>query len=187
MSTALVTASTFIPPQIEGANFLNLMIIDDERAIREVCKEVAQSMGFNSCVADSAEHGYRMLETQRIDVVLLDLKLPGAGGLEAHIGPAVPVYANFAISGIDRVGQELRAAVNRRKREVVVARQSAEQMLRNELKGTLTALMLLCELSLQAIDPATVEGKIHQVYELALEMRAKLGIVEDGHVLKAAN
>ena len=44
MSTALVTASTFIPPQIEGANFLNLMIIDDERAIREVCKEVAQSI-----------------------------------------------------------------------------------------------------------------------------------------------
>src|ERR1043165_3030416 len=84
MSTALVSASSsFVPPQIEGANFLNLMIIDDERAIREVCKEVAQSMGFNSCVADSAEHGYRMLETQNIDVVLLDLKLPGAGGLEA--------------------------------------------------------------------------------------------------------
>jgi DNA-binding NtrC family response regulator len=83
MSTAVVTASSFIPPQIEGANFLNLMIIDDERAIREVCKEVAQSMGFNTCVADSAEHGYRMLETQNIDVVLLDLKLPGAGGLEA--------------------------------------------------------------------------------------------------------
>ena len=83
MSTALVSATPFIPPQIEGANFLNLMIIDDERSIREVCKEVAQSMGFNSCVADSAEHGYRMLETQNIDVVLLDLKLPGAGGLEA--------------------------------------------------------------------------------------------------------
>ena len=83
MSTALVSASSsFVPPQIEGANFLNLMIIDDERAIREVCKEVAQSMGFNSCVADSAEHGYRMLETQNIDVVLLDLKLPKVDGLE---------------------------------------------------------------------------------------------------------
>ena len=37
MSTAFVTASSsFVPPQIEGANFLNLMIIDDERAIREI-------------------------------------------------------------------------------------------------------------------------------------------------------
>ena len=64
------------PPQIEGANFLNLLIIDDERAIREACREVAQSLGFNSFVAESAEHGYRVLESQSIDAVLLDLKLP---------------------------------------------------------------------------------------------------------------
>jgi DNA-binding response OmpR family regulator len=65
------------PAQIEGANFLNLLIVDDERAIREVCREVAQSLGFNAVVADSAEHAYRMLDSQNIDVVLLDLKLPG--------------------------------------------------------------------------------------------------------------
>ena len=57
--------------------------MDDERAIREACREVAQSLGFNTVVADSAEHAYRMLDAQSIDVVLLDLKLPGAGGLEA--------------------------------------------------------------------------------------------------------
>ena len=33
-------------------------------------------------VAESAEHIYRLLDSQAIDVVLLDLKLPGAGGLE---------------------------------------------------------------------------------------------------------
>jgi hypothetical protein len=97
------------------------------------------------------------------------------------------MYANFAISGIDRVTRELRAAVNRHKREVGVARQSAEQMLRNELKGTLTALMLSCELALQAPDQATVESKVHQVYELAVEMRNKLGITMDDQVLKTAN
>jgi DNA-binding NtrC family response regulator len=81
MTTA--AATVFNPPQIERANFLSLMIVDDERAIREVCREVAQSLGFNCVVADSAEHAYRQLESQGIDVVLLDLKLPGAGGLEA--------------------------------------------------------------------------------------------------------
>ena len=70
-------------PQIEGANLLNLMVVDDERAIREVCREAAQALGFNSYAADSAEHAYRMLDSQRTDVVLLDLKLPGIGGLEA--------------------------------------------------------------------------------------------------------
>ena len=77
MTTALATV--FSPPQIEGANFLNLMIVDDERAVREVCREVAQSLGFNTVAADSAEHAYRQLESQGIDVVLLDLKLPGSG------------------------------------------------------------------------------------------------------------
>ncbi len=57
----------------------------------------------------------------------------------------------------------------------------------NELKGTLTALMLSCELALQAHDLPAAEGKIHQVYELALEMRAKLGITETDESLKAAN
>jgi len=81
----MTTAAAFIsnPPQIERANFLNLMIVDDERAIREACREVAQSLGFNTCVADSAEHAYRQLDSQSVDVVMLDLKLPGAGGLEA--------------------------------------------------------------------------------------------------------
>jgi DNA-binding NtrC family response regulator len=71
------------PPQIEGANFLNLLIVDDDRAIREACREVAQSLGFNVELAESAEHAYRQLDTHSIDAVLLDLRLPGASGLEA--------------------------------------------------------------------------------------------------------
>jgi DNA-binding NtrC family response regulator len=72
-----------IAPQIEGANFLNLLIVDDERSIRDACREIAQSLGFNTFTADSAEHAYRLLESQGIDAVLLDLRLPGGGGLEA--------------------------------------------------------------------------------------------------------
>ena len=34
------------PAQIEGANFLNLLIVDDDRAVREACRAVAQSLGF---------------------------------------------------------------------------------------------------------------------------------------------
>ena len=81
MTTAEATLATI--PQIEGANFLNLLIVDDERAIRDACREVARSLGFNTFTADSAEHAYRLLESQGIDAVLLDLRLPGAGGLEA--------------------------------------------------------------------------------------------------------
>jgi DNA-binding NtrC family response regulator len=81
MSTAL--APTVNPPEIETTSLLNLVIVDDERTVREACREIARSLGFNALVADSAEHAYRLLETQVIDVVLLDLKLPGVGGIEA--------------------------------------------------------------------------------------------------------
>ncbi|HYH01159.1 MAG TPA: sigma-54 dependent transcriptional regulator [Terriglobales bacterium] len=61
----------------------NLLVVDDERAIREGCREAAQSIGCNAFSAETAESAYKILELQSIDVVLLDLKLPGAGGLEA--------------------------------------------------------------------------------------------------------
>jgi DNA-binding NtrC family response regulator len=69
--------------QIPGANLLNLLIVDDERAVREACREAAQGAGFNTFTADSAEHAYKILDQSNVDIVLLDLKLPGASGLEA--------------------------------------------------------------------------------------------------------
>lgn len=79
----LATEPVAVQPQIEGANFLNLLIVDDDRSVREACRSVAQSLGFNTQTAESAEQGYRLLDSHGTDVVLLDLKLPGAGGLEA--------------------------------------------------------------------------------------------------------
>jgi len=63
-------------------NLLNLLIVDDERSIREGCREVAQSIGYTTYVADNTEHALRVLDTVALDVVLLDLRLPGIGGLE---------------------------------------------------------------------------------------------------------
>lgn len=169
-----------------------ILLITPSAKVQQCAKALEEATSEAMQVAPTLRQAAAHLRSEEYSVVVLDQFLVEAEPEESdlvlqHIGPAVPVYANFAISGIDRVARELRAAVNRQKREVVVARQSAEQTLRNELKGTLTALMLSCELALQATDQGTVEGKIHQVYELALEMRAKLGIVEDGNTLKAAN
>src|SRR6266850_2057580 len=64
MTAAASTAPN--SPQLQGANFLNLLVVDDERSIRDVCREVAQSLGFNTSVAESAEHAYRQLDAQTI-------------------------------------------------------------------------------------------------------------------------
>ena len=101
-------------PQIEPANFLNLLIVDDERSIREACREVAQSLGFTTFVADSAEHAYRLLDTQTFDAVLLDLRLPGAGGLEAmrRIKERRPEAVVIVVTGYGTVQSAVQAMKN---------------------------------------------------------------------------
>jgi len=100
--------------QIEGANFLNLVIVDEERAIREACRDVAQSLGFTTFVADSSEQAYRIMETHSVDVVLLDLKLPGVGGVEVlhQIKQRRPDAVVIMVTGYGTVQSAVQAMKN---------------------------------------------------------------------------
>jgi DNA-binding NtrC family response regulator len=68
---------------ITEANLLNLLIVDDERVVREGCRDVAQALGFSTFTAENADQAYKVLDSTSVDVILLDLRLPGIGGLEA--------------------------------------------------------------------------------------------------------
>ena len=62
---------------------LNVLVIDDEKPIRATCRVVAESLGLHADVAENAGNAYKVLESEDIDVVLLDMKLPGsASGLD---------------------------------------------------------------------------------------------------------
>jgi DNA-binding NtrC family response regulator len=113
MTSAAVTPFT-ATPQLEPANFLNLLIVDDERSIREACREVAQSLGFAAYVADSAEQAYRLLESQTIDAALLDLRLPGVGGIEAmrRIKERRPDAVVIVVTGYGTVQSAVQAMKN---------------------------------------------------------------------------
>jgi two-component system response regulator HydG len=75
---------------------------------------VAQTLGFHTSIADSAEHAYRVLESNAIDVVLLDLKLPGAGGLEAlhQIRERRPDVVIIVVTGYGTVQSAVQAMKN---------------------------------------------------------------------------
>jgi len=113
MTSAAVSLIT-PTPQMERANFLNLLIVDDERSIREACREIAQSLGFSAHVADSAEQTYRMLDRQSFDAVLLDLRLPGAGGLDAlrRIKERRPEAVVIVVTGYGTVQSAVQAMKN---------------------------------------------------------------------------
>jgi hypothetical protein len=111
-----------------------------------------------------------------LDQLLLDAEPDDVETVFKYIGGAVPVYSNFAISGIERVLRELRSALHRRKRELLVARREAEQNLRSELRGTITALLLSCEMALSVPNlPLLAETKMRAVDALAKEVRTTLG------------
>ena len=101
---AVSTAETVsLSDQIADSNLLNLLIVDDERSIREACREVAMTLGFNTHIADSPEHCQRVMDTTNVDVVLLDLRLPGTSGVEVlreikrrHPDTVVVIMTGFA-------------------------------------------------------------------------------------------
>jgi len=113
------------------------------------------------------------------DQALLDTEADESDAALGHLGAAIPVYLNFAICGPQRVVKELHVALQRRKREEAVARDAAQLALRNELKGSVTAMLLSCEMALRAPDlPGEAESKLRAVYDLALEMRGKFCAAE---------
>src|SRR6202050_3984280 len=109
--TSAAVSHPIATPQIMAANFLNLLIVDNERSIRDACREVALSLGFVAHVADSAEHAYRLLQANTIDAVLLDLRLPGASGLEAlrHIKSQRPEALVIVVTGYGTVQSAVQA------------------------------------------------------------------------------
>ncbi len=60
---------------------LHLLIVDDDAPVRHACTEIAGSLGFVTLAADSVPSARSVLARSPIDLVLLDLKLPGGGGL----------------------------------------------------------------------------------------------------------
>lgn len=70
-----------IPPRTTNPP-LNLLIVDDDEHIREVCRSVASDTGMKVQDVSTAEEALELLELTSVDVLLTDLRLPGTSGLE---------------------------------------------------------------------------------------------------------
>ena len=58
------------------------LIIDDEQQMRRLLRMVLESRGYEVCEAADGQLGLQEAAFQRPDVVLLDLGLPGLGGID---------------------------------------------------------------------------------------------------------
>jgi DNA-binding NtrC family response regulator len=70
------------PEEISPAESLFLLIVDGDRTIRDLCKEVAGKVGFKVYTADNTRAALRQMEIQPVDVVLLDVRQSAQDGLD---------------------------------------------------------------------------------------------------------
>jgi len=161
-----------------------ILVITPSANIQSCIPSIQEATGDSVQVTTNLRQASLLLRAQEysavvLDQVLLDAEPDESEILLQHFGSAIPVHVNFAITGPQRLVKELRTALQRRKREAKSARAEAEKVLRSELTGNLTAMLLSCEMALRLPDlPANAEEKLHVVHGLAEEMREKLGAAE---------
>ncbi len=112
-----------------------------------------------------------------IDQFLLETEPEESERMLEHLGNAFPVYINFGVTGMERLMREVRSALHRRKREETAARRAVLEQMRCEMRETLTALLLSCELAMSVPDvPGPAVERIRSIDNLARELRLRLQV-----------
>lgn len=157
-----------------------LLITSSPRA-KECAAVIQEATGEVTGCAESMRAASKLLRSSEYSALVIDQYLadcdPAGAEVVQHAGTAVPVYVNLAISGSERVVRVLKQAMRRNEKERDAAHRQAELALRNELKDSVTALLLSCELAMAvpAVPPAA-QAKIHSACDLAKTICSRLGL-----------
>ena len=60
----------------------HILVVDDDKAIRELVKEYLDQNNFLISTADSAENAEEKIKTIKFDLIILDIMMPGKSGLD---------------------------------------------------------------------------------------------------------
>jgi len=81
-----------------------ILIVDDDPSIRYMLSRVLLDEGYEALSAANGREGLKIAASQEVDLVLLDLKMPGMNGQEtlhelAFLRPGLPVIIMTAFPG----------------------------------------------------------------------------------------
>ena len=72
----------FAPRKCKNANMAKLLIIDDERGIRNTLREILADEGHDVDVAENGTQGLDMARQTAYDLIYSDIKMPGMDGMD---------------------------------------------------------------------------------------------------------
>jgi hypothetical protein len=168
-----------------------ILIIWNSGKAKECARAIEHAMQEAVQVAPSLHEGVDRLRSGEFSAVVVDQWITEAepeatSAVFDHLGMAVPVFVNFGISGVERILRELRAALSRRGLETVLARHSARQSLRDELKDDVTVLLLSCGVVLEEPElNASVRTRLQKIEDLAKHISEKLAMTHQEHAAAA--
>ncbi len=92
-----------------------ILIIDDEKTIRWSLSEALRDSGYEVFDAGTADAGIKIFKERTADLILLDLKLPGASGIDVlkeikSIDPSIPVIMMTAYGEVDTAVEAMKNA-----------------------------------------------------------------------------
>ena len=163
----------------------NVLIIAAIAGAENCGRAIAEQLQVQVEVATSRRTGLQALRLGQFGVVVVEESLTESDPLWAdlvwkHAGLAMPVQVNFGISGSARLAREVKAALTRRDGEHAIARRAAAVEIENELKSSVTGLMLESELALHeasgsaSINVPRLDAKLRHLVVLAGTLRARL-------------
>lgn len=81
-----------------------ILVVDDEPAIRDILSSFFEEFGYEVQTARDGREALSILEREPIQVMLLDLNMPGMNGLDLcrAIRPSQPRARIFALTGFHR-------------------------------------------------------------------------------------
>ena len=60
-----------------------ILVVDDDEAIRTLLQEELEEEGYKVLIATNARDALKMVAAEPLDLVVLDIRMPGMDGLEA--------------------------------------------------------------------------------------------------------
>lgn len=141
---------------------------------------IGRQLGLAVDLAQNRRTALAALRRREYSVLVLDEAMSesdpaGTDVLWQQAGLAIPVQVNLGISGCNRVLREVRAALQRREREMSLAMRAATQLMEGEMNTAITGLLLQTQLVLAEPSlPPHVTAKLQQVAELAGVLRDQL-------------